>query len=305
MNGNDSKKEILIVDDSPINISLLGAELHKDYELKIATNGEEALKIAYSTPPDLVLLDIEMPGMNGYQVCKQLKENQTTLNIPVIFITAKATIEDEMKGLEMGAVDYIVKPFCIPIVKARVKTHITLKIKSDILESLTCIDSLTNIFNRRRFDESLKQEWGKAMRFQETVSIILIDIDFFKKYNDNYGHPAGDDCLAKVAKSLERCLGRSSDFVARYGGEEFVAVLTNTQHAVAKLLAEKMRASIEELAIPHAYSEATDNVSISLGVATTIPTSRLTTIDLIKAADSALYEAKEQGRNQVKSIILK
>ncbi|MBF0273784.1 MAG: PleD family two-component system response regulator [Nitrospinae bacterium] len=300
MNINLSKKEILLVDDCPMNIKLLGAQLKEQYNVRFATSGEKALEIANSgNSPDLILLDIEMPGMNGYDVCKKLKENDATINIPIIFITGKTGEEDETKGLELGAVDYITKPFSLPIVNARIKTHLNLKHKSDILEKLTCVDGLTNIYNRRKLDEFLKQEWDRARRAQSVLSVILMDVDFFKNFNDNYGHSAGDDCLIRVAQVLDKTLVRNTDLVARYGGEEFIAVLPDTSIERAMELAEKIRVNVEELNIPHLFSQVSDKVTLSLGVATTIPTSCSDHTDLVKNADSALYKAKETGRNRV------
>ncbi|HEX5338888.1 MAG TPA: diguanylate cyclase, partial [Gallionella sp.] len=240
-----------------------------------------------------------------YMVCKRLKGNEKTKNIPVIFITAKDEVEDETKGFELGAVDYITKPISLPIVKARVNTHVTLKKKSDHLEKLTCLDGLTNIANRRRFDDFFQQEWNRASRTQKAISVILMDVDFFKHYNDHYGHSAGDTILAKVARSLSDTPARNTDLVARFGGEEFIAVLPETSIEHARAIAEKMRHNVECLDIPHAYSQASNKITASFGVATTIPSRNATSSELIKAADSALYKAKESGRNRVESTVLK
>ncbi|HEX5338887.1 MAG TPA: PleD family two-component system response regulator [Gallionella sp.] len=305
MSSKLPQTEILIVDDSPMNIKILGAALNDTYKVKFATSGEKALELANAeSTPDLILLDIIMPGLDGYEVCKRLKENEKTKNIPVIFITAKSEVSDETKGLELGAVDYIIKPFSVPIVKARVNTHVNLKKKSDALEKLTSLDGLTNIANRRRFDEFLQQEWHSAMRTQSPISLVIMDVDFFKKYNDNYGHSAGDECLVKVARALAGALLRNTDLVARFGGEEFVAVLPGTHIEPAEAIAEKMRLNIENLNIPHAHSQAAEKVTLSLGVATTIPSSRSAFADLINAADAALYKAKELGRNRVEKIFV-
>jgi len=305
MLSNTNNIEVLIVDDSPVNIKFLGAALRDSYKVRFATTGEKALEIASSeSPPDLILLDIVMPNMDGYEVCKRLKGNDRTRKIPVIFITAKGETEDETKGLELGAVDYIIKPFSLPIVKARVNTHVKLKKKSDYLEKLTYLDSLTNIANRKRFDEFVQQEWSRAMRNQTVLSMVLMDVDFFKNFNDNYGHSAGDECLARIAQSLTDTLARSTDFVARFGGEEFIAVLPETNFEHAGEIAEKMRFNIENLNIQHSHSDVCQMVTLSLGVATTIPSRCSTAADLIKAADDALYKAKARGRNQVEKIIL-
>lgn len=300
-----TQTEILIVDDSPMNIKLLGSALNETYKVKFSTSGEKALEIANSdNPPDLILLDILMPGMDGYEVCKKLKENEKTKKIPIIFITAKSEVDDETKGLELGAVDYIIKPFSLPIVKARVNTHVNLKKKSDALEKLNSLDGLTNIANRRRFDEFLLQEWNSAARTQTVLSLIMMDVDFFKLYNDNYGHSAGDECLIKVARSLSTTLARTTDLVARYGGEEFVVVLPATHIEPAEAIAEKMRINVETLNIPHARSQVCGNITLSLGVATAVPSGDSTYTDLIKVADNALYKAKKSGRNRVEKVIM-
>lgn len=306
MNNEHSQPEILIVDDDPRSVKFLGAELRNYYKVRFATSGEKALEIASSEPsPDLILLDIAMPAMDGYMVCKRLKGNEKTKNIPVIFITAKDEVEDETKGFELGAVDYITKPISLPIVKARVNTHVTLKKKSDHLEKLTCVDGLTNIANRRRFDDFFQQEWNRASRTQTAISVILMDVDFFKNYNDNYGHSAGDVCLARVAHALAGTPARNTDLVARFGGEEFIAALPETSIEQACAIAEKMRRNVESIDIPHSYSLASDKITVSFGVATTIPSRGATPSDLIKAADATLYKAKESGRNRVESTNLK
>ncbi|MCX7966849.1 MAG: PleD family two-component system response regulator [Syntrophorhabdaceae bacterium] len=299
MEEQHERQKILIVDDKPSNIMVLGEELKRDYDIYIATNGEMAIKKAISNPPDLILLDIVMPGMDGYDVCKQLKENEITKNIPIIFITAKNTDEDEAKGLSIGAVDYITKPFSIPIVKARVKTHLELKRKTDILESLSFRDGLTGIFNRRQLENVLSNEWKRAARKGEPISLLFIDIDYFKAYNDYYGHVAGDECLKMVAKALTTSLRRSTDFVARYGGEEFAVILPETDIDNSLIIAEKFRNTIIELKIEHKFSKVEPYLTISIGVATTYPTRDSEYKLLIEVADNVLYEAKNSGRNRI------
>jgi two-component system, sensor histidine kinase and response regulator len=303
MNVKYKKHRVLIVDDVPVDIAILDEALSAEYEIVVVTNGKEALDIAGSkVPPDLILLDIMMPEMDGYEVCRRLKDDEKTQNIPVIFTTAKGEEEDETKGLKLGAVDYIAKPFSVSIVIARVKTHLNLKKKTDLLENLVSIDALTEIPNRRRYDSFFKQEWYRARRTKTPLSLVFIDVDFFKTFNDNYGHAAGDECISTVARVLKSSLQRATDFVARYGGDEFVAVLPDTDIAPALEIAEKMRTNLDDMNITHSYSEVSDRVTISVGVATTDPTDGLSQDSLIKAADSVLYEAKEQGRNCVKSI---
>lgn len=305
MDFNVSKQTILIVDDMPINIQVMARGLKSDYHIKIATDGQKAIDICMSeNPPDLILLDIMMPVMDGYEVCSTLKKNPKTQNIPIIFVTAKGEVEDETKGLESGAADYITKPFHMPIVKARVNTHINLKRKSDMLEHMLAIDSLTEIPNRRHFDNIFVSEWNRAKRLGTSISLIILDIDYFKKFNDNYGHPAGDECLKLVAQTLKQCIRRSGEIVARYGGEEFAAILPGVGQKDAQNLAEELRNHIESLKILHASSDVADCITISSGVATTSPKDGLEPAEFINAADKMLYEAKSQGRNQVKGKTL-
>jgi diguanylate cyclase (GGDEF)-like protein len=291
---------ILIVDDVPSNVQILAEALSSVYRIKVAGNGEDALKIAQREQPDLILLDVVMPGMNGFEVCRRLKENPMIHKIAVIFVTASNAESDEELGLNLGAVDYITKPFVIPVIKARIRNHIRLKQQADLLESLSLLDALTHIPNRRRFDETLLSEWKRAIRDATPLSLIMIDIDYFKQYNDYYGHGAGDICLQRVAAALTKSLVRPSDLIARYGGEEFVVILPDTNQKAALQVAERLRESVVKLALPHARSEIDAVVTISLGVATqTKRPEDLSPQTLNDAADNALYLAKEKGRNCV------
>lgn len=292
------KQSILIVDDSEFHRKYLSDILHSQYEVRVAKNGETALAIACSDdPPDVILLDVVMPELDGYEVCKRLKAIEMTSEIPIIFITGKMDVADEILGFELGAVDYISKPFNPIIVKARVNTHMKLKRYRDYLESMSYIDGLTKIPNRRKFDEYFELMWSMSLRENKILSIIMIDIDYFKLFNDRYGHQNGDDCLIKVAKQLADTVSRKTDFVGRYGGEEFICILPNTPVENAHMIAEKMRESVMELNIPHENSKVTDIVTISLGVAACIPQKGWKQNSLIERADHALYRAKEVGRN--------
>ena len=292
---------ILVVDDEPVNIDLVCSALRDEYILKTATNGEKAIEIATSVMPDLILLDILMPDMDGYHVCDTLKNNPNTQAIPIIFITGLGEADDEERGLSLGAIDYIVKPISSPIVRARVRNHIRLKLKSDLLESLAMLDSLTNIPNRRRFKEALDMEWKRALRSDSSapMSIVMIDIDHFKIFNDDYGHGAGDECLRSVASTLAtEATFRPADMVARYGGEEFIALLPETDAIGAKLIAERFRRCIEALQIPHEHSNASRWVTVSVGYASVIPGPDCTAEKLQEEADNMLYKAKVSGRNR-------
>jgi diguanylate cyclase (GGDEF)-like protein len=296
----ESKSRVLVVDDSLLNIKLIGFALRGEHQILVATSGEEALKVAARDPqPHLILLDIVMPEMDGYEVLRRLRASAETKNIPVIFLTGRSEAEDEAAGLEMGAVDYITKPFNVPIVQARVRTHIELKHHRDFFENLSTFDGLTGLPNRRSLDQMLDREWRRGRRRGLPLTVVMIDVDYFKFFNDTYGHLAGDDCLKRVATALSLAVGRGGDHVCRYGGEEFAAVLPETDGEAALLVAEKLRAAIEALAIPHTGSKVIDLVTVSLGVATLVPSEAGALTDLLAKADRALYIAKREGRNRV------
>ncbi len=297
---HDTKPTVLIVDDMAANIAILSDLLKDDYRIKVAKNGEKALEIAKSADkPDLILLDIEMPGMDGYEVCRELKNGPWTNNIPVIFVTAKTDVKDEEYGLNLGAVDYISKPFHPTIVKIRVKNHLALKLKSDLLEELSMFDGLTHIPNRRFFDEVFEKKYKETMRDEKSFSILMIDVDFFKNYNDHYGHGKGDECLIKIASALKNSLKRPTDVVARYGGEEFVVLLKDIDESGTKQVAQSLLESVRALSIPHAYSAAAEYVTISIGIAMKRPREKNSKNELLKHADDALYRAKEEGRDRI------
>ena len=299
--SSQTKQTILIVDDEPLNIKVLSQALSPWYRVKAATNGRDAINISNSEdPPDLILLDISMPDMDGYQVCQELKSSHETKDIPIIFLTGKNSTEDEAKGLELGAADYIAKPFSLPIVMARIRNQIVLKIKTDMLEKLVSVDSLTEVANRRRFDELLAEELRRSIRSNGFLSVIMIDVDYFKNLNDNYGHAAGDVCLKQVAQSLKNTVRRSADSIARYGGEEFVAILPDISHEDAMAVAEKLRENVARLEIRNpTQANKNNSVTVSLGVATVQPLKGFNEDAILKLADKALYEAKQSGRNRV------
>jgi len=299
------RQTVLVVDDSPENVDLVCEALGQDCRFQVATNGEQALMIATSpAKPDLILLDVMMPGMSGFEVCQALKENPATQNIPVIFITAMDEPVQEEIGLALGAVDYITKPISLPIVRARVRNHLNLKVKADLLELQAFLDALTNIPNRRCFDEALRTEWMRALRAGVPLAIIMADVDRFKAYNDRYGHGAGDICLKKVAAALAtETACRSADLIARYGGEEFIALLPGTDTKGVHLLAERLRARVEALQIPHGYPGASPWVTISVGCVSVIPAQDNSAVEMVEKADMMLYQAKERGRNRVYSAL--
>ncbi len=293
------KSTVLAIDDAPTNIKLLGQILGPHYRFLFATKGSDGLEIAVTQRPDLILLDVMMADMDGHEVCKQLKSNPLTQNIPVVFITALKEQTDEAYGLEIGAIDYITKPFCPAIVKARVRNHLELKRYRDLLESQAATDGLTGIPNRRHFDQSMEREWRSAIRRKSNLSLIMIDIDFFKPYNDHYGHVLGDECLRTVGQALVGGARRPSELVARYGGEEFVCLLPDTELSGALHVAGEILERVRVLQLPHLASPIASQVTLSLGVASASPLLGQLPQELIALADEQLYLAKKSGRNQV------
>ena len=298
----ESRQRILMVDDIAANIKILSAILKHEYDILVATNGADALEIALAEQPDVILLDVMMPDMDGYEVCSRLKADARTQDIPVIFISAMNEVEDEARGLEVGGLDYITKPINPAIVKARVRIHLELKRQRDILQRISMIDGLTGIANRRRFDEALEREWRRCHRGSSPLSLILVDVDFFKNYNDHYGHLAGDECLKKVATAMADQMRRAADIVARFGGEEFACLLPETGADAAHAMATRLGEAVAALVIPHAHSVAASHVTISLGVATLIPGDGDSASGLIELADRGLYQAKQNGRNRIGAV---
>lgn len=292
------KPTILVVDDMTTTLLLLHDLLKDTYEVKIAKSGTKALEILESPNDiDLILLDIEMPDINGYDVCKRIKNNETIKNIPIIFITGRTSQEDEEYGLNLGAIDYITKPFNKAIVKLRIKNYLNLKIKNDMLEKLSMYDGLTNIRNRRFFDETFEKTFNEIKRDKKSLAVLMIDIDFFKPYNDNYGHGQGDETLRKVAKALEKTIKRASDFVARYGGEEFVILLKDINKDGVEAVANNLLNAVRELKITHEFSKIENYVTISIGASFYNSSSDITKLELLLKADETLYNVKNSGRN--------
>lgn len=297
------RPRLLVVDDQPANVQTLYQALAADHQVFVATGGEQALKLAREKLPDLVLLDVVMPGIDGYEVCRRLKADSATADIPVIFVTAHSNEHEEATGLDAGAVDFIAKPINPRIVRARVKTHVTLKQQSDLLRQMAFVDGLTGVFNRRHFDERLRHEWQRAVRNGNALSLVMIDLDAFKRYNDRYGHVAGDDCLRRVALALAAGLQRPGDLLARYGGEEFACILPETDAAGAQALAERLGQVVQALAVEHLDSPVGQVVTVSIGVASR-PASAPgedggSEADLLARADRQLYRAKHTGRARV------
>ena len=315
---------VLLVDDQLIVAAAVRSMLtpEADIAFHFCKDSEAALSTAEAVRPTTILQDLIMPGVDGFTMVQRFRGNPATALVPIIVLSSKEDPHDKRRAFECGAIDYVVKlPDRIELI-ARIRAHsrsflaqrerdeafrslaaarLELEAKNAVLERLTAIDGLTGTANRRRFDEALEAEWRRARRDGTQLSLVLIDVDFFKKYNDRYGHLEGDDCLRKVAGALNAELHRPGDLVARYGGEEFVVILPGTDAAGACTVAETLRAAVEALALPHAGSEVHSRVTISLGSATVSPKDcddTGGTTALLKAADQALYQAKRDGRNR-------
>lgn len=298
METND-KCRILVIDDEKTNLLILHRILSPEYIILTAKSGSEGLKRAASERPDLILLDIIMPDISGFDVLKALKDDPDLKDIPIIIITGLDNEEDEEKGLLMGAVDYIFKPFKNAIVLARVRTHIQIVQYIRMIEHLNRMDPLTGIPNRRCFNERMVIEWKRAIRENKPVSLMMIDVDKFKNYNDTYGHPQGDALLQAISKLFVSIARRPLDVAARLGGEEFGILLPDTPADIANVMAEKVRVQVENTSIPLANRSSLTSITISIGVTSLVPTELSKIEDFIARADANLYTAKKTGRNRV------
>ena len=300
----ERKPRLLVVDDQPTNIQVLYRVFADDCQVFMATSGEQALHTAREEAPDVILLDVMMPDMDGYEVCRQLKQDSATRDIPILFVTAHHEAQEEARGLACGAVDLITKPIHPAVVRARVHTHLTLQRQTEVLKRLVFIDALTHAFNRRYFDERLAEEWGRARRTGRPLGLILIDVDYFKQFNDVNGHQRGDDALRQVAQALKGTILRPGDVVCRYGGEEFACLLPDTDLDGALQVAQRMKLAVRDLAIGHPASAVAEVLTISAGVAVRTPTSRGDAAALLALADAQLYRAKAEGRARVCHAVL-
>ncbi len=294
-----TRPRLLVVDDQPINIQVMHQIFAADHQMYMATSGAQALAFCRATPPDLVLLDIVMPDMDGFEVCAALKADPSLSGIPVIFVTAHTDAAQETRGLELGAVDFISKPVNPAVVRARVKTQLTLKFQTDLMRKLVFLDGLTGVFNRRYFDQQLSIEMARAVRAQSPLALIMIDVDFFKRFTDHYGHQAGDDCLRQIALTLKESLRRPADLVARYGGEEFACILPDTAFADAMVIARELEKNVRHKAIAHTDSDVASIITISLGVAGYAGQTQTDAEALLALADAQLYCAKNAGRARI------
>lgn len=315
------KISILVVDDLIENLELLRSILGDERtRVFTASNGKDALRLVKDNPPDLILLDIKMPDMDGYEVCRRLKNNQSTSDIPIIFISAIVEDLDMIKAFNLGAVDFISKPYRAGVVRARVKiqlshykaikalesmnrqlTHEIIKRKKleKELRELSRIDELTQLSNRRAFDEEMMTEWRRSMRTKSHVTLLMLDVDYFKKLNDSAGHQTGDKFLIQLGYILKKYSRRFLDTAARYGGEEFAVILSETKEEDGLKVAEMIRRDVDRMKFNHSNSDVSDHVTVSIGVAGCIPEIGSHEEELIEKADKALYKAKEEGRNRV------
>lgn len=319
--------KILIVDDLPDNLNLLATLLtHQGYAVRRAPSGSLALLNVPRFQPDLILLDIMMPELDGYEVCARLKADPLSQEIPVIFLSALEDALDKVRAFDVGAADYITKPFQTAEVLVRVEhqlkllhlqrqfqyqnaqlrqevearkaAEIALQAANQQLQRMASLDGLTQIANRRHFDEVLDQEWKRHLRQNGPLSLILADVDHFKAFNDHYGHQAGDRCLEHIAQALQQSVRRSTDLVARYGGEEFAVLLPDTSEVGAFSIAARIRMELQRLKLSHAQSPVSNHVTLSLGINSLVPDLTLSPDLLVLGADQALYQAKQQGRDR-------
>ncbi len=270
----------------------------------IARSGEEALQLLEDTPVDLIIMDVEMPGLNGFETTRLIREWLGGHWVPIIFVTGKSEDESYREGIEAGGDDYLIKPVSPVIIKAKIRAMARIAEMRDQLnhlnaelEALSQLDSLTQILNRRTFNDQANRHWLVAVRHQTPTSVLMIDVDHFKPYNDNYGHPAGDRCLKQITQAIKGCLQRPSDLLGRYGGEEFIALLPETDAAGARHIGQCINRAIRELSLEHRHSPVAGHVTVSIGGATCNHSMGHTLEEIIKSADRALYKIKHNGRD--------
>jgi diguanylate cyclase (GGDEF)-like protein len=292
------KNSVLLVDDSQFSTCALKKILDPEYIIYVASNGKTAINMAAKHSPDVILLDIIMSGMDGFEVISELKNTPETREIPVIFLTGLDSSEDEEKGLALNAADYISKPFSPAVVKLRVRNQVQIVNYIRTIQRLGLFDTLTELPNRLSFNEKLDKEWNKAISRKNPIGILMMDLDKFKLYNDTYGHVQGDILLRSASKIFKKTLTRAADFVARWGGEEFVVLLPGADEKRAAMIAENIRANIESLIVSCADGTPT-GTTISIGANSIIPDSDSSADLFITQADTVLYEAKKNGRNRV------
>ncbi len=291
---------ILIVDDERFNLNVLSDLLRPLYTLSLAKNGAQALERAGTHHPDLIILDTGLPDMDGFELIRQFKAMDKTKDIPVLFIVPGGQTEEEEKGLELGASDFITKPFHPLLIKSRVRSHLRIVRQRKLLESIALLDGLTEIPNRRKFDERFPREWKRSSRAREPLSLALLDVDFLKRYNEVNGHTRGDEALREVAGILSQSLKRPADFAARMENGKFVMLLPDTPATGAMEFCEHIRAAIAELGLEHPGSHVADRLTASIGGSTHVPDASVDPHFLMELAENMLREAKRNGRNAVR-----
>jgi len=299
--------KILVVEDSPTLRHATSTYIRTaGHEALMATCGEEALQVVDKNPVDMIIMDVEMPGLDGFETTRLVREWLGDHWIPIIFVTGHSEDQSLREGIEAGGDDYLIKPVSSVILTAKIRAmerlismRDELKTANEALLKLSQKDGLTGLYNRRTFDQKAEEHWKLATRNQAPMAILLLDIDYFKLYNDEYGHPAGDECLRLISTALRRCMSRPGDIVARYGGEEFIALLPATPESGAKHVAEHVRKTIEALHIKHRGSRISDRVTVSVGLSVANFTTGTCLSRQISLADDALYKSKNKGRNCV------
>lgn len=297
--GLPRRPSVLLVDDQSVHLQVLHQALAPDCQTLAATGGEQALDVAREHRPDLILLDIEMPTMDGFATLKALRADPVTRDIPVVFVTGHNDPDTEVRCLSSGGVDFVTKPVHPTVLRARVYNQLRLKFFADMWREWVFVDGLTGAFNRRYFDEHLLVAFDRARRDNTPLSVVMVDVDAFKTYNDHFGHQAGDDVLRRVVPALRSGLRRPGDVVTRYGGEEFACLLPDTDAGAAFHVGGLLREAVEGLRMAHAPAWLWPVVTISVGVATWTPGTLSTALSLVEKADQGLYQAKRNGRNQV------
>lgn len=293
------KSRLLVVDDDPNQLRFYLHGLSKQYYCQFARTAHDAISYARQFPqPDLIILDVVIQDIGGFEICRLLKCDPLTSNIPVIFASGIEDTDVKIRGFDLGCVDYITKPVLVPEMNARISTHLKLKRQAHLLESLAYLDPLTQVPNRRQYNETIQREWSRSIRYAQPIAMILIDIDFFKQFNNFYGHGVGDDCLIKVAYHLHSLSRRPGDLFARIGGEEFVLILSDCDELGAVNKAEEVIETVSQLNIANQGAPNHDRVTVSVGIAVAKPKISEEPLSLFQAADEALYNAKNSGRNK-------
>lgn len=290
---------VLVVDDQPINIQVLYRTLSPEYRVLMATSGAKALELCRQDPPDLVLLDVVMPDIDGHEVCAQLKADPSTRDIPIIFVTSHHSAQEETRGLELGAIDFVNKPVNPAMVRTRVKSHLTLALQQQILRQMVRLDGLTRVNNRGGFDERWEIEWRRAVRLGSSLSLLLVDVDDFKHYNNAYGHQAGDDCLRSLAQAIKASTLRPADFVARLESDRFCCILPETDADGAMTVAKRIEQQVSVLQIEHVGLDQGKVLTLSMGLASCVPERGADPGALLAQTERRMLGAKRGGHGLI------